>query len=215
MSATNTRFAAIAAVGLAIAGGLFSTPAAGQPDPAPAQPPPVEQPAAEPAEPPPGEQPASAPAEPPLVEPLVPAPADSPPVTRPPPETDEPAGDEEDGPTSHMYTIAWVGFGVATVGIVTWAITGGIALGKTQSLKDDCPEDVCPADLESDLDDARTLGNIATAGLVIGILGGAWGITALLAAGEFEDAEAAQEGEASATVRPLIGPGYLGLSGRF
>ena len=127
----------------------------------------------------------------------------------------EPPPDDEDSPSAHMHRVAWVGFGAAAVGLATWAVTGSIALAKTESLKDDCPDDSCPEDREGDLDTARTLGNVATAGLVVGVIGTIWGVVALVVADE-DGGEASEQGdETSASVRPVIGPGYLGLSGQF
>ena len=124
------------------------------------------------------------------------------------------ATDEEDS-NGYLYRVAWVGFGVAAVGYAAWAVTGSISLAKSESLKDDCVDDVCPADSEDDLDTARKLAQVSTASFALGVTGTLWGVIALLVADDEEDDAAEPTGEASIAARPLIGPGYVGVSGQF
>jgi hypothetical protein len=128
----------------------------------------------------------------------------------------EPLPDDEGAATTHLRTVAWVGLGVAAAGLVTWAVTGSIALAETGSLKDDCPDDQCPAELQDDLDTARTLADIATVGFVVAVTGSLYGVIALLATPDRNGSDADEQGaETSASVRPLVGPGYFGLNGQF
>jgi len=123
-----------------------------------------------------------------------------------------PADDEDQ---AYLHRVAWVGFGMAAVGVVTWAVTGSIALAQAGQLEEDCPEDLCSPDVEDDLDTARSLAHAATAGLVIGVLGGITGAIALIVA-EGDNEDASDGGDATTTsVGAIIAPGYLGLHGRF
>ncbi len=76
----------------------------------------------------------------------------------------------------------WVVAGVGGALLAAGAITGIVALGKTSSISDTCPKDVCPSsfDLEGARSSARTFVSL-TDGLLIGggalVLGGlTWGL---------------------------------------
>lgn len=128
----------------------------------------------------------------------------------------EPPPDDDDASSSHLRTVAWVGLGVGAAGWLTWGVTGSISLAQAGSLADDCPDDVCPADLEDDLDTAKTLADVATAGLIVGLTGSIYAVIALLVTPSGDDGDGNGEpDETSASVRPQIGPGYVGLSGQF
>jgi hypothetical protein len=81
-------------------------------------------------------------------------------------------------------------------------------------LIDACPTGHClsgqkPA-LQSDVDAYDTLGAVSTVGFLAGGVVAGAGIIFLLTA-----PKAAQSHEASASIRPMIGPGYLGAQGSF
>lgn len=57
--------------------------------------------------------------------------------------------------------LLWSGAGVATVGLVTGAVTGFLTLSKS-SLRDDCPGGKCPPDVMAEVERARTTGTIST-----------------------------------------------------
>lgn len=128
----------------------------------------------------------------------------------------EPPAAQEDATSAHLRTVAWVGLGVGAAGWLTWGITGAISLAQTESLADDCPDDVCPAELEDDLDSAKTMSDVATAGFIVGLTGSLYGIIALLVTPSGDDSDPGEQHDGTtASVRPQIGPGYLGVSGQF
>lgn len=61
--------------------------------------------------------------------------------------------------------------GVGVIGLAMGAITGGLSLAKVSDIKKSCAGNTCPASLKSDGDTARLLGNLSTAGFVIGAAG--------------------------------------------
>jgi hypothetical protein len=103
-----------------------------------------------------------------------------------------------------------------------WAITGGISLSMSSDLTGACPNDVCPEDRADDLDKARTLAHVATAGLVVGAVGATVGIVALAASLTSGDAPAADApggqattGTSLPTIDLRVGLGAAQLLGRF
>ncbi|MBK6516206.1 MAG: hypothetical protein IPG04_19420 [Polyangiaceae bacterium] len=92
--------------------------------------------------------------------------------------------------------------------LVVGAATGGVSLSTVAELEDRCPGKTgCdPAD-EALADEARLLGDVSTATLVIG---GAAAVTGLILV-----LVPSPEAPGSTSLRPLIGPGFLGLTGAF
>ena len=127
------------------------------------------------------------------------------PVAPPPP-------DEEEGGISPLV---WVGFGVGAAGLIVWGITGGISMSKSSTLKDECTDGVCSPDQESELDSATTLAHVATAGLVVGLVGCTVGLVSLFAFGSGSDEPDETATDSAVVLRPLIGPTTIGLEGRF
>jgi hypothetical protein len=97
-----------------------------------------------------------------------------------------------------------VAFSVGAAGLVLGTVSGILFLGKADELEESCPEETCPPDKEELLDETTTLGDVATAGWVIAILGAAAGTVLLLVP---------IDGGGSAELR--IGPGSLGAAVKF
>ncbi len=99
------------------------------------------------------------------------------------------------------YGIGVLGFGMA-------AVTGGMAWSRVSELEDVCERFICSKDRQGTLDSARTLGTMATAGLIVGAIGGAGGTVILLLtrSGEKEKVGMGQV---------QLGLGSVGLGGRF
>jgi hypothetical protein len=142
-----------------------------------------------------------------------PAPSSAP--AQPPP----PAAESD---TAGISPWAWVGFGVGAAGLLTWGITGGVSMSMSSDIKDDCPNDVCPPEREADIDTAKVLAHVATAGFVVGLAGCTLGVIALVAtAGSDGDGAGGASNATDDTrvravvVRPHVGPGYVGVSGTF
>ncbi len=110
---------------------------------------------------------------------------------------------------------ALVGFGIGAAGLITGAITGGVSLAQTGSLKTDCQNaggDLknCPAsvtDAQGRYDKALALANASNATLAIGGAGVLFGVIALFA---FKPSE-----KKDAAITPLVGLGTVGVQGSF
>jgi tetratricopeptide (TPR) repeat protein len=123
----------------------------------------------------------------------------------------EPSGDDaftpSGGGSSLVAPVVLLGLG--GVGIIVGAVTGGLALQKKGELDDACPSKVgCPRGSQELEEDGRTLGNVSTAGFVVGGVAAAAGVIWLVFALSGEDQQ-------EAAVQPLIGPGQLGMRLRF
>ncbi len=105
--------------------------------------------------------------------------------------------------------LVYVGFGVAGAGLLVGAITGGLSMNQAADLKDRCPGDVCAPDIEGEVDTMMTLGHVSTASFIIAGIGAGVGLVGLLTGGSDE----ATETEGS--VRPMLGPGFAGVTGTF
>ncbi len=127
------------------------------------------------------------------------------------PETDHPTPPIDDEPAG-VSPWVYVGFGVGAAGLLVGTITGIVTLTRSSSLEDECPEYQCPADKQSELDSAFTLAHVSTAGFVVGGVGVAVGVLALLVGGSSKPDDSHQSG---VSVQPLVGLGTVGLSGRF
>jgi hypothetical protein len=108
---------------------------------------------------------------------------------------------------------AYVSWGVGAVGLGLGIGFGIAAIQATNDVLREygCEGNVCPQDAEDDLDTAKLNGNISTAGFVIGFAGIVAGTILFV----FSDVVASDESDEKARVLPLIGPGYVGVSGAF
>jgi hypothetical protein len=105
--------------------------------------------------------------------------------------------------SSGMHWLFWVGAGVSGAALVTGAITGGIALHRSSSLEERCP-DGCPPELEGELRTARRWATASTISFGVAAAGaGAMLVGALL------------PGSKRAAIAPSVGLGFVGVSGRF
>jgi hypothetical protein len=79
-----------------------------------------------------------------------------------------------------------------------------------------CENGKCPQSAAGDLDIAKTNGNISTAAFAVG---GAGVVTAtvlsVLAFGDKNEPEGDEPTEGRVDVKPLVGPGFIGMSGTF
>jgi tetratricopeptide (TPR) repeat protein len=124
-----------------------------------------------------------------------------------------PAADriEAPEPAQGSYVPAAVAFGIGGAGLLVGTITGILSLNKVSELEERCPTKLCSAEDESLGDEAKVLGNVSTAGFVIGGIGLAAGVVLSL----WRPFGAAGSSEAALTLRPAIGLGSLGLEGTF
>jgi hypothetical protein len=124
-------------------------------------------------------------------------------------------GEGEQQASSALWPLAYVGFAVGGAGLVTWGVAGGISVSRTSTIKDECPDDKCTEDYQDDLDDALLSAHVATVGLIVGGVGTALGVVAMIVAlTESSGAEPEQQ-SGRLRVRPVVGLGTIGLQGQF
>jgi hypothetical protein len=82
---------------------------------------------------------------------------------------------------SQSKVLAYLGFGIGGVGLVTGTVTGILTISQAGTLKPKCQAGVCPPD--AGLDSAQTLGTVSTISFVVGGAGVAMGIAALVVGG--------------------------------
>jgi len=105
-------------------------------------------------------------------------------------------------------TPAYIAFGVAGAGLVVGGITGIMALGKSSTLKKDCPNpDECP--YPETIQTYHTLGYVSGAGFIVGAAGIATGVTLLLLN------QSPSTSTRGLVVRPYLGVGSVGATGTF
>jgi hypothetical protein len=110
---------------------------------------------------------------------------------------------------THHPTWTWIGFGVAGAGVVVGGITGLAAMSKANKLGDQClPNGDCVTSESHDTYEAsKRFGTISTISFIVGGVGAVVGIAGLLTN------EPDHPSEATATL--TVGPGSIGLAGRF
>jgi len=134
------------------------------------------------------------------------------------PGPDEPVGGgtATDGPPPEVLPIvAYASFGLAGAGLLVGAITGGVSLSTTSSVKDTCTDDVCPTSSEADAQRALTLAHVSTVSFAVAGAAAVVGVvTAILA---FSDSSSGSDDNSApaARVEPVLGPGMIGLRGWF
>lgn len=134
-------------------------------------------------------------------------------VPPPPPTTTGPIPPPPPPPPQSPSLVPWIVMGIGGVGLVTGAITGGIALGDHGTLtsgSNPCKGGTCPPSQSSELSSYHTVGDISTAGFIVGGAGVAAGIVLLLV-----QPKASAEVRTGLQVTPVVGPGSLGAIGTF
>jgi hypothetical protein len=106
-----------------------------------------------------------------------------------------------------VHVLVWIGFGVAAAGVVAGAVTGGLALGGGASIDENCNDKLCPESERESYDRSLLLAHVSTVSFAVAGAGAALGVVGLLLS-DFGGSE-------EMAVQPLLGPGYLGLGGRF
>jgi hypothetical protein len=121
------------------------------------------------------------------------------PSAAPPPEA------RHSGPSTRAI-LGYVGIGLGAAGVATWAIAGGLALGKKSTLDDVCSHRACQPAQYSTLDTYNSLRTISTVGLISG--------AALLSIGAILLLTGSERARESTAMTPLLGPGWAGVKGR-
>jgi hypothetical protein len=107
---------------------------------------------------------------------------------------------------TNLRTWAYVAGGVGVAGVATFAIFGLMANSKHSKLQDNCPNNKCPADLQSDADAGKRDQTIANIGLVVGVVGLGTGTVLYLMSGKKNQENAAMH------TPPRRGPHVDGVS---
>jgi hypothetical protein len=103
----------------------------------------------------------------------------------------------------------FTGFGIAILGVAVGTVAGISSISAAPSAKRGCTNNQCPPETYSDIDSAKTAGNISTAAFIVAAGGAALGIVGLLTT------KSSDTKTESAGVRPWIGAGAAGVRGRF
>jgi hypothetical protein len=126
-----------------------------------------------------------------------------------------PAGADPDGGAdfagrpggSGQRPLGFAAIGVGGAGLLVGAITLALDASKGASLARECPMGRCTASLQPDVASYHTLGIVSTTGFIAG--------GALAATGTMLVVLAPKKSPQGAGVRPLLGPGFAGVVGRF
>lgn len=105
--------------------------------------------------------------------------------------------------------LVWLGLGVAGVGVIVGAITGGVASSNYSELEEQCANEGCTQD---EIDAGELPAHISTASFVVAGVGAVVGVVSLLVGGEGGDDDVAVTGS---TLRVGIGSGTVLLEGTF
>jgi hypothetical protein len=120
---------------------------------------------------------------------------------------DESAGDTGTSGRSPLRTVGFVAIGVGGAGLVAGAITLAVDAAKHSSLASQCTGGTCGPGLQGAVDTYHTLGVVSSTSLVVG---GALAVTGIVLV--FAAPKARQE---TVGLVPLLGPGFVGMGGRF
>lgn len=143
-----------------------------------------------------------------------------------------PGGDEtlatSSTPSSLPKILIFGGFGLGIVGVGVGSVTGLMSISKVSDVKQGCPNNVCPTTSQGDIDSAKSLGTISTIAFIAGGLGIGAGIIGLVLQSKQSSTESAPPAGTSAssgssassakttlTLRPDVGPTWLGMHGSF
>ena len=131
------------------------------------------------------------------------------PVTPPPP-PEQPAGG-----SGRSWIAPGIAYGIGGAALLVGAITGGVFVGRANSLKDQCPDDHCPSSLEDEGNSVSTLGTVSTVFLVLGGVGVVAGTIFVFV--PLEGSSDPPAGTQAVSYAPELGVGPTGLQlrGRF
>lgn len=104
-------------------------------------------------------------------------------------------------------TVAYISFGVGAAGAIVGGIFGASAISQHNDLKANCANGSCPRGFAEDINTYERTGAISTAGVIVAGFGAITGVVALTLASKAEHPAVA--------VQPVVGPGTIGMIGRF
>jgi hypothetical protein len=101
-------------------------------------------------------------------------------VVAPPPAANVEAPTERDDSAAAARTRGWVALSVGGAVFAAGVTTGVFAVIESDQVKQQCAGQRCPRSVESDMNEANTLANVANATLAIGLLTAGYGVFELL-----------------------------------
>jgi hypothetical protein len=116
---------------------------------------------------------------------------------------------------TEISPLVWVGFGVGAAGLLVGTITGIVSLTKVSELDDVCPDKQCPPEHESLIDEMNTMANVSNVGFIVGGVGVAVGVVALIVGLSSDPSDSGVEADAVVKLQPFFGPGVAGVRGTF
>ncbi|MCA9622631.1 MAG: hypothetical protein KC731_26605 [Myxococcales bacterium] len=127
----------------------------------------------------------------------------------------EPEPETADTGTSPAMLTFYIAGGIGAVGLIAGGITGGISLALASSVKDRCSNQVCDPEVESKANTSIALAHVSTTTFAVGGAALTAGLIGLIIEVTSEREVPANEGADHVELRPLVGPGFIGLGGRF
>jgi hypothetical protein len=107
--------------------------------------------------------------------------------------------------------VVYGGAGVAAAGVVVGSIAGGLALSHMSTVQGACTGTICPTSVDSDLQSARTLGNVSTVAFVVAGVGATVGVVGFL----WPRPDVTTAPSAAVSFKPWVAPGGAGIVGSF
>jgi hypothetical protein len=122
--------------------------------------------------------------------------------------------EDDDGGLSPVP--AYVAWGLGAVGIGVGIGFGVAAIQTTNEVLDvyGCEDNECPPEAEEDIAVAQLNGNLSTAGFIVGGVGLVGG-TILFIVSVTGGSDEEDNGDSAVEVMPIVGPGFVGASGKF
>jgi hypothetical protein len=107
---------------------------------------------------------------------------------------------------------AYAAFGVGGAALAVGTVFGVLALGTKSTLDNDCPDKICQARSQSNIDSLKSESTVSTVGLAVGIVGVVAGVVLLVVSHKTESASVEPQ---RAQISPWLGIGTTGIGGTF
>ena len=112
---------------------------------------------------------------------------------------------------------------MGAVGIGVGSVTGLISLSRASDAESVCDGKTCPPEAQDDIDASKSMGTVSYIAFGVSLAGAAVGVWSLLSAGSADDTPGDTawgsihfgSKRRSIAVAPMLGPGSVGLAGRF
>jgi tetratricopeptide (TPR) repeat protein len=118
---------------------------------------------------------------------------------------------EEPKPADLSWLPPSLGFAVGGAALTVSVVTAAIYFDRAAALKERCPDNRCPEQLEVERDNISMLGTVSLASFGVGALGVGAGTLLLF----LRDDEGVADKVAGTTITARVGPFALGIEGRF